>query len=98
MVWAWRPEGQYIIKNLVLIAGALVVGAMWRGGALIADPKAEWMQALHASFTASLEGEFAATVDGLNVLNRCMAMPASQAWAGTLDFSRNRRVTMVTDW
>ncbi|SMB86164.1 DoxX family protein [Deinococcus hopiensis] len=47
-------EGQYIIKNLVLIAGALVVGATSRGGALIADPKAarsaEKMQALHARF------------------------------------------------
>lgn len=30
-------EGQYIIKNLVLIAGALVVGATASGGALVAD-------------------------------------------------------------
>lgn len=30
-------EGQYIIKNLVLVAGALVVGATVRGGALVAD-------------------------------------------------------------
>ncbi|UBV44246.1 DoxX family protein (plasmid) [Deinococcus taeanensis] len=47
-------EGQYIIKNLVLISGALVVGATSRGGALIADPKAarsaERMQAVHARF------------------------------------------------
>ena len=31
-------EGQYIIKNLVLVSGALVVGATVRGGAVIADP------------------------------------------------------------
>lgn len=30
-------EGQYIIKNIVLVAGALVVGATVRGGALVAD-------------------------------------------------------------
>jgi uncharacterized membrane protein YkgB len=30
-------EGQYIIKNLVLVAGALVVGATVRGGALVAE-------------------------------------------------------------
>ena len=32
-------EGQYIIKNLVLISAALVIGATVRGGAVIADPK-----------------------------------------------------------
>jgi uncharacterized membrane protein YphA (DoxX/SURF4 family) len=31
-------EGQYIIKNVVLIAGALVVGATVRGGRVIAHP------------------------------------------------------------
>ena len=31
-------EGQYIIKNLVLISAALVIGATVRGGALVADP------------------------------------------------------------
>jgi uncharacterized membrane protein YkgB len=30
-------EGQYIIKNLVLISAALVIGATVRGGALVAD-------------------------------------------------------------
>jgi uncharacterized membrane protein YkgB len=30
-------EGQYIIKNIVLVAGALVVGATVRGGDLVAD-------------------------------------------------------------
>jgi len=31
-------EGQYIIKNLVLVAAAIVVGATVRGGRLSADP------------------------------------------------------------
>jgi uncharacterized membrane protein YkgB len=31
-------EGQYIIKNIVLISGALVIGATVRGGALVDDP------------------------------------------------------------
>ena len=31
-------EGQYIIKNAVLIAGAIVVGATVRGGGLIPEP------------------------------------------------------------
>ncbi len=31
-------EGQYIIKNLVLISAAVVVGATVRGGAVVADP------------------------------------------------------------
>lgn len=31
-------EGQYIVKNLVLISGALVVGATVRGGQLSAEP------------------------------------------------------------
>jgi hypothetical protein len=30
-------EGQYIIKNFVLISGALVLGATVRGGALVPD-------------------------------------------------------------
>lgn len=34
-------EGQYIIKNLVLIAAAMVVGATVRGGGLVAEPVAE---------------------------------------------------------
>lgn len=32
-------EGQYIIKNLVLVAGALVIGATVRGGRLVAEPE-----------------------------------------------------------
>lgn len=31
-------EGQYIVKNLVLVTGALVVGATARGGGLRAEP------------------------------------------------------------
>ncbi len=31
-------EGQYIIKNVVLVAAALVIGATVRGGELVADP------------------------------------------------------------
>lgn len=31
-------EGQYIIKNMVLISGALVIGALVRGGRVVADP------------------------------------------------------------
>lgn len=34
-------EGQYIVKNMVLIAGAIVVGATVRGGYLVQDPPAE---------------------------------------------------------
>jgi uncharacterized membrane protein YphA (DoxX/SURF4 family) len=35
--WAPTLEGQYIIKNVVLIAAAMVVGATVRGGRLDAD-------------------------------------------------------------
>jgi hypothetical protein len=43
--WVHAPyaptlEGQYIIKNLVLISAGLVIGATVRGGRLIADPAA----------------------------------------------------------
>ena len=31
-------EGQYIIKNFVLVTAGLVIGATARGGALVADP------------------------------------------------------------
>ncbi len=37
--FALTIEGQYIIKNLVLIAAALVVGATVRGGRLSAEPR-----------------------------------------------------------
>jgi hypothetical protein len=32
-------EGQYIIKNMVLISAGIVIGGTVRGGALIADPE-----------------------------------------------------------
>lgn len=31
-------EGQYIVKNLVLVSAGLVIGATVRGGAMVADP------------------------------------------------------------
>jgi uncharacterized membrane protein YkgB len=38
-------EGQYIIKNIVLVSAGIVIGAAVRGGALIADPdRAERVQ------------------------------------------------------
>ena len=41
-VWPIVPtlEGQYIIKNIVLIGAAMVVGATVRGGGLVAEPAA----------------------------------------------------------
>jgi uncharacterized membrane protein YphA (DoxX/SURF4 family) len=36
--WAPTLEGQYIIKNVVLVAAALVVGATVRGGGLSSEP------------------------------------------------------------
>jgi uncharacterized membrane protein YphA (DoxX/SURF4 family) len=33
-------EGQYIIKNLVLLSAGIVIGATVRGGAVVADPEA----------------------------------------------------------
>jgi uncharacterized membrane protein YphA (DoxX/SURF4 family) len=35
--WAPTLEGQYIIKNLVLISAALVIGATVRGGFIVSD-------------------------------------------------------------
>ncbi len=45
LVWTSFPfvltlEGQYIVKNLVIISAALVVGATVRGGGLTSDPEA----------------------------------------------------------
>jgi len=37
-------EGQYIIKNLVLISAGIVVGATVRGGWMVAEPRANVMQ------------------------------------------------------
>ena len=38
--YALTLEGQYIIKNLVIIAAAIALGATVRGGAMVADPLA----------------------------------------------------------
>jgi hypothetical protein len=37
--WVPTLEGQYIIKNLVLISAGLVIGATVRGGRVVADPE-----------------------------------------------------------
>jgi hypothetical protein len=34
-------EGQYIIKNVVFLSAAIVIGATVRGGQLVADPESE---------------------------------------------------------
>ena len=36
--WAPTLEGQYIVKNIVLVTAAIVLGATVRGGQLVADP------------------------------------------------------------
>ena|SRR5437763_2240810 len=38
VLYAPTLEGQYIIKNLVLIGAGLVIGATMRGGSIVADP------------------------------------------------------------
>ncbi len=42
-------EGQYIIKNVVLVAAGLVIGATVRGGAVIADPEIARLAKMHES-------------------------------------------------
>jgi len=37
--YALTLEGQYIIKNVVLVSAGLVIGATVRGGEVVADPK-----------------------------------------------------------
>lgn len=37
--YAPTMEGQYIIKNLVLVSAGVVIGATVRGGGLVADPR-----------------------------------------------------------
>ena len=36
--WAPTLEGQYIVKNVVIVASAIVLGATVRGGQLTAEP------------------------------------------------------------
>ncbi len=40
-------EGQYIIKNVVLIAAGIVVGATVRGGRVVADPEEKRREVRH---------------------------------------------------
>jgi hypothetical protein len=47
-------EGQYILKNLVLISAAIVIGATVRGGQLVADPESE--RPMEAEVTADSPG------------------------------------------
>ncbi len=42
-------EGQYIIKNLVLISAGMVVGATVRGGRIVEDDKKDYKQAVDES-------------------------------------------------
>lgn len=59
-------EGQYVIKNLVLIGAGMVVGATVRGGAVIADPeiaheaeiKQDWYSRLRRRFQKEPDGRF----------------------------------------
>jgi uncharacterized membrane protein YphA (DoxX/SURF4 family) len=37
-VYALTLEGQYIVKNMVLVTAALVIGSTVRGGGIVADP------------------------------------------------------------
>jgi len=37
--YALTLEGQYIVKNLVIISAGLVIGATVRGGGVVADPE-----------------------------------------------------------
>ncbi|MBA2341528.1 MAG: DoxX family membrane protein [Pyrinomonadaceae bacterium] len=48
-------EGQYIIKNIVLISAGLVIGATVRGGRVIADPQQAARRAQVASEQATLK-------------------------------------------
>lgn len=41
--YALTLEGQYIVKNLVLISAGLVLGATVRGGFLISEPDVGWV-------------------------------------------------------
>jgi len=38
IAYALNLEGQYIIKNIVIVSAGIVIGATVRGGRLVADP------------------------------------------------------------
>ena len=54
--WPWVPTllGQYIVKNLALIACGIVVGATMRGGMIVSDPRvarsARWLDAVFVRY------------------------------------------------
>lgn len=50
-------EGQYIIKNIVLIGAGLVIGATVRGGAMVADPTIAKMAAERAAQPIESQGQ-----------------------------------------
>jgi uncharacterized membrane protein YphA (DoxX/SURF4 family) len=49
-------EGQYIVKNVVLVAAGIVVGATVRGGAMVASPKVA-AEAVQADERAAAQAE-----------------------------------------
>jgi hypothetical protein len=52
-------EGQYIIKNIVIVSAALVLGALVRGGALVDDPQIaeEYRERVGANAAQNVAGE-----------------------------------------
>jgi uncharacterized membrane protein YkgB len=52
-------EGQYIIKNIVIVSAALVLGALVRGGALVDDPQIaeEYRERVGADAAHNVAGE-----------------------------------------
>ncbi len=50
-------EGQYIIKNLVIISAAVVIGATVRGGGVVADPAVARLARWRQKSGARSEGE-----------------------------------------
>lgn len=50
-------EGQYIIKNLVIVSAAVVIGATVRGGGVVADPAAARLARWWQKSKAGSEGE-----------------------------------------
>lgn len=62
LVWTRFPhqltmEGQYIVKNLVLLAGGMVIGATVRGGGLISSSYVE----VNEDGSTAMDGNLAET-------------------------------------
>jgi uncharacterized membrane protein YphA (DoxX/SURF4 family) len=51
-------EGQYIIKNLVLVSAGIIVGSTMRGGKIISDPTAARVGARMETFYSRLRSQF----------------------------------------